>query len=163
MEHGLALWCLLTAVQIRVNLIAAPFAAFFLSLALFPVGCSHTRPKGLVVRIAGLGRCNDVRTIVLEVLPGRILRLNSENQKREELEHRLEEIFRTRAYRYVFVIGDPNVSFEDVAEVIDMASKQVDYVALLTPSVLGRADFRDDGTCIDPNLPTEYIAHPPRQ
>ena len=97
------------------------------------------------------------------MLPGRILRLNSENQKREELEYRLEEIFRTRAYRYVFVMVDPNVSFGDVAEVIEMASKQVDYVALLTPSVLGRADFRDDGTCIDPNLPTEYIAHPPRR
>ena len=34
----------------------------------------------------------DVRTIVLEVLPGRVIRLNSENQKREELEYRLEEI-----------------------------------------------------------------------
>jgi hypothetical protein len=66
-------------------------------------------------------------------------------------------------YRYVFVTGDSNVPFGDVAEVIGMASKQVDYVSLLTPFVLKRANYRDDGTCLDPNLPTEYIAHPPRQ
>ena len=149
--------------QIRRSLIAAPLAAFFLSMTTFPAGCSRTPPKGFVVRIAGLGRCSDVRTIVLEVLPGGVLRLNYENQKRDELEQRLEEIFRTRAYRYVFVMGDPNVPFGDVAEVIDTASKQVDYVALLTQSVLERADFREHGTCLDPNLPAEYIAHRPRQ
>lgn len=141
---------------------AAPFAALLFGLTTFMASCSHP-PTGLAVRIAGLGRCGDVRDVVLAVLPDGVLRLNGENQKRNELGHRLQDIFRTRAYRYVFVTGDPNVSFGEVAEVIDIASTQVDFVAILTPSVLRKATYHEDGTCLDPNLPADYIAHPPRQ
>ena len=56
--------------------------------------------------------------------------------------------------------GDPNVPFGEVAEVIDIASKQVDFVAILTPPVIKKATYREDGTCLDPNLPGDYI--PPR-
>ena len=114
-----------------------------------------------MVRIAGLRRCADVRRIVLEVLASGGLRLNSENERRDGLASRLEDIFKTRAYRYVFVTGDPNVSFGEVTKVSDIALKQVDYVAILTPSVISRATYRGDGTCLDPNLPAESIAHPP--
>lgn len=114
----------------------AVLPAAILGLTTFALGCSHTS-TGLVVRIAGTGRCNsDFRDVILEVLPGGNLRLNSENQKRDELAHRLEDIFRTRYYRYLFVEGDPNVPFGEVAEVIDIASKQVDFVAILTPPVI---------------------------
>jgi biopolymer transport protein ExbD len=146
-----------------MNPMAAPFAALLFGLTTFMASCSHPTPTGLAVRIAGLGRCGDVRDVVLAVLPAGVLRLNGENQKRGELGHRLQDIFRTRAYRYVFVTGDPNVSFGEVAEVIDIASTQVDFVAILTPSVLRKATYQEDGTCLDPNLPANYIAHPPRQ
>jgi hypothetical protein len=131
-------------------------------LTTFVKGCSRP-PTGLAVRIAGLGRCGDVRDIVLEVLPGGALRMNSENQRRDELGQRLEDMFRTRYYRYVFIKGDPNVSFGEVAEVIDIASKEVDFVAILTPSVIRKATSHEDGTCLDPNLPADYTGHPPRQ
>jgi biopolymer transport protein ExbD len=144
-----------------MNPVAAPLAALLFGLTAFIASCSHPS-TGLAVRLAGLGRCGDVRDVVLEVLPGGVLRLNSENQKRDELGHRLHDIFRTRAYRYVFVTGDPNVSFGEVAEVIEIASTQVDFVAILTPSVLRKATYQEDGTCLDPNLPADYIAHPPR-
>jgi biopolymer transport protein ExbD len=88
-------------------------------------------------------------------------KLNSEPLQRESLDHTLEEIFRTRANRYVFVIGDPATSFGEVAEVIDIAAKQVDYVTVLTPAV-ARMHTGLEGACIDPNLPPEYILHPPR-
>ena len=145
-----------------MNSMAAPLAALLFGLTAFMASCSYPS-TGLAIRIAGLGRCGDVRNVVLEVLPGGVLRLNSENQKRDELGHRLQDIFRTRAYRYVFVIGDPNVSFGEVAEVIDIASTQVDFVSIPPPSVLRKATYHEDGTCLDPNLPPEYIAHPPRQ
>ncbi len=122
---------------------AAPFAALLFGLTTFMASCSHTATTGLAVRIAGLGRCGDVRDVVLAVLPAGVLRLNGENQKRDDLGHRLQDIFRTRAYRYVFVTGDPNVSFGEVAEVIDIASSQVDFVAILTPSVLRKATFQE--------------------
>jgi biopolymer transport protein ExbD len=148
-------------VHTRVTSIAALFAVLLFGLAACMVGCSHT-PTGIAVRIAGIGRCTDVRDVILDVLPGGGLRVNSENQTRDELGRRLEGIFRTRFYRYVFVTGDPNVPFGEVAEVIDIASKQVDYVAILTPSVMKKATYLEDGTCLDPNLPGDYIAHPPR-
>jgi hypothetical protein len=34
---------------------------------------------------------------------------------------------------------------------------------ILTPSVMRKPTYREDGTCLDPNLPDDYIAHPPRQ
>ena len=124
-----------------------------------------------MVRIAGIGRCSSLRDIVLEVLPGGGLKLNSENQKREELGRRLEDIFRTRVVRYVFVTGDPSVTFGEVAEVIDIAAKHADYVAIATPSVMKKATYqggsclrseKNEDTCLDPKLPGDYIAHPPR-
>jgi biopolymer transport protein ExbD len=125
-----------------MNPMAAPLAALLFGLAAFMASCSHPS-TGLAVRIAGVGRCGDVRNVVLEVLPGGVLRLNSENQKRGELGHSLQDIFRTRAYRYVFVIGDPNVSFGEVAEVIDIASTQVDFVSIPPPSVLRKATYQE--------------------
>jgi hypothetical protein len=148
----------------------APFAALLFSLTGFSVGCSH-KPTGLVVRIADVGRCSDLRDIILEVLPGGGLKLNSKNQKHEELERRLGDIFRTRAVRYVFVIGDPSLPFGEVAEVIDIAAKQADYVAIVTPSVMKKATYLGGGclpseknkdTCLDPKLPVDYITHSDR-
>src|SRR5581483_10197285 len=139
--------------------IAAPLAALLLGLSTLSVSCSQ-KPKGLYVRIAGIGRCEDNRNILLEVLPKRGLKLNGEDQKRDELERRLKDIFKTRVYRYVYVIGDPNVSFGEVAEVIGIAAKQADYVSIVIPSVMKQATYRGEScrasdhrkdTCLDAN------------
>ncbi len=135
----------------------AALAALVFGLTTYAVGCSH-KSTGLAVRIARTGRCGDIRDIFLEVLPGGGLRLNSQDQKRDELAHRLEDIFRSRAYWYLFVEGDPNVSFGEVAEVIDIASKQVDFVSLATPSVIKATNPED--ACLDANLPGYYSGHP---
>lgn len=87
--------------------------------------------------------------------------INRDVVNRRDLNPRLEEIFKTRVYRWVLVAGAPDLQFREVAEIIDEVSKKVDYMAILTPSVLKQADWRT-GTCIDPNLPHDYIAHPPR-
>jgi hypothetical protein len=44
----------------------------------------------------------------------------------------------------------------DVVEVMRIAAKQVDYVVIVTPSVLRKATYKEDGTCLDPNLPPGY-------
>ena len=77
---------------------------------------------------------------------------------RADLERRLEEIFRTRHYRYIFLIADPDLQFAEVAQVIDSAAKQVDYISLVPPSVLKQIEV----SCFDPRLPETYLAHPTR-
>lgn len=117
--------------------------------------CFQT-PKSLVVRIAGLGRCVDVRDIVLHVLPQGGLTLNGQPQKRADLGRRLDEIYRRRWSRHVYITSDPNALLGEVVEVIDIAGKHVDHVVIVTPSVLKKATYRGDGTCLDPNLPPGY-------
>ena len=49
---------------------------------------------------------------------------------------RLEEIFKTRAERVIFVKGDPDLEFQDVAKVIDIAKGVgIDKVGLMTPQM----------------------------
>jgi len=73
---------------------------------------------------------------------------------------------------HVYVISDPNVSFGEVAEVIGIAARQADYVAIVTPSVMKRATYQGEAclpsehgkdSCLHANLPGDYIAHPPRR
>jgi biopolymer transport protein ExbD len=142
-----------------------PLAVPLVSLIVLSVGCSHPS-TALMVRIADVGGCTDQRDIILEVLPHGGLKLNSENQKREELGPRLDDIFKNRVLRYAFIKGDPTVSFGEFAEVIDIAARHVDYVAVVTPSVVKRATYqggsclphdRSKDTCLDPRLPAAYI------
>src|ERR1700727_3910362 len=64
------------------------------------------------------------RTVVVQVLDdnGKIkLKINQEDVTMENLQTRLTDIFKTRAERVMFVKGDPDVEFQNVAQVIDIA------------------------------------------
>ena len=139
----------------------APFAALFLTLIAIVVGFSPA--TGFNATTARLEPCgnDDRRNVVVQVLSHGGLRINVEDVKREDLNRRLEEIFKTLAYRYVFLTADLDLPFGEVAQVIDSAAKQIDYIAILTPSILNQA--RGGSLfCIDPNLPGSYISHPAR-
>ena len=81
------------------------------------------------------------RTIVVQLLdhgpgnpPG--LKINQDEATWETLQGRLEDIFKTRAEKVMFVKGDDNVPFADVASVIDIAhSAGVDKVGLITAKI----------------------------
>jgi biopolymer transport protein ExbD len=109
-----------------------------------------------MVSIAGLGRCSDVRDIVLRVRPHGRLTLNSEVQTRDRLARRLDEIYRSRWSKYVYISSEPTVPFHEVIEIVQLVSKHVDHVVIVTPSVLKQATYRRDGTCLAPNLPSGY-------
>jgi hypothetical protein len=113
-------------------------------------------PSDVMVRIAGLGRCGDVRDIILRVLPHGGLTLNSAAQTREGLARRLDDIYRTRWSKHVYITSEPNVSFREVVEIIQLVATHVDHVVIVTPSVLKQATYRSDGTCLAPNLPSGY-------
>jgi|ERR1022692_515306 hypothetical protein len=96
-------------------------------------------PRGLLVNIIQQPKyCADGAVVVphvLKVFRDGALKLDNEGLRRDGLEGKLREVFATRAERMLIVNGDRDVSFQEVAEVIDIARKQADYVALLTPSV----------------------------
>jgi biopolymer transport protein ExbD len=81
------------------------------------------------------------RTIVVQLIdhgagnaPG--LKINQDEATWENLQSRLEDIFKTRAEKVMFVKGDDNVPFADVASVIDIAhSAGVDKVGLITAKI----------------------------
>jgi hypothetical protein len=63
-------------------------------------------------------------------------RLFGENLRVSQLPQQLERIFRTRAFRPVFIVlSDPGTVFGDVASVIDIAVREQYEVVLLTPAV----------------------------
>ena len=83
----------------------------------------------------------DNRTVVVQVIEragGRpVLKINQDDVSWNDLGNRLTDIFKTRAERVMFVRGDDNVEFQDVAQVIDVAkgTQWVDKIGLLTRNI----------------------------
>jgi biopolymer transport protein TolR len=81
------------------------------------------------------------RTIVVQLIDrgagqAPALKINSEDTTWENLQGRLTDIFKTRAEKVMFVKGDSNVPFADVANVIDIAhASGVDKVGLITAKI----------------------------
>jgi biopolymer transport protein TolR len=73
------------------------------------------------------------RDIVVRVAKDQSIRINEESVAPERLEQRLREIFARRATKLIFILGDRNLEFRDVARVIDRArGAGVMQVALMT-------------------------------
>jgi biopolymer transport protein ExbD len=76
------------------------------------------------------------RTIVVSVDAQAHLTINQTPISMTELGPRLEEIFKTRNERVMFVKGDPDVDFGDVAAVIDVAKGAgIDKIGLITKAI----------------------------
>ena len=80
------------------------------------------------------------RTIVVQVIKSGgaepALKINQEDVTWDKLQSRLEEIYKTRAEKVMFVKADTDLPFADVAQVIDIAhSAGVDKVGLITAKI----------------------------
>lgn len=81
------------------------------------------------------------RTIVVQVIdkgPGQTpgLKINQDDVSWTDLQGRLTDVFKTRAEKVMFVKGDDNIPFADVANVIDIAhASGVDKVGLITAKI----------------------------
>ena len=76
------------------------------------------------------------RTIVIQIDANKQLRINQEPVSERTLGPRLEEIFKTRAERVVFVKGDPTLEWLEVARVIDIAKGAgIDKIGLITAKI----------------------------
>src|ERR1700687_2383699 len=81
------------------------------------------------------------RTIVVQVIdkgPGQDpgVKINKDDVTWDTLQGKLTDIFKTRAEKVMFVKGDDNIPFADVANVIDIAhASGVDKVGLITAKI----------------------------
>lgn len=78
------------------------------------------------------------RTVVVSIEPGtgegrRLVKINQDPIDIRSLGSRLEDIFKTRNERIIFVKGDATLTFGDVAQVIDIAKgANMDKIGLIT-------------------------------
>jgi biopolymer transport protein ExbD len=78
----------------------------------------------------------DLRTVVIVINRDKSMMINQEPTDEARLGQRLEEIFKTRAERVVFVKGDSELEFQIVARAIDIAhGAGIDKVGLMTAKV----------------------------
>src|SRR3954451_47530 len=78
-------------------------------------------PKGLEAIVPQPAQPNqktdaDQRTVVISVNKDKSMLINNESSDEAHLGSRLEEIFKTRAERVIFVKGDPDLEFQSVAK-----------------------------------------------
>jgi len=118
----------------RLVLRTAQWSAFLLLLAL--VAAAPFSSRGFLVYVAKVPeQCGDYTLFVLEVFQDRSMKLRNEAVNRGDLDRRLREAFKTRAEKVLFIKGDPSLALQDIVEIIDIASRQVDHIALITPFV----------------------------
>jgi len=78
----------------------------------------------------------DDRTIVVQVFKNNSIKINQDDVTLDKLQGRLEDIFKTRAEKVAFVKGDSDLTFYDVAQVIDkIHAAGVDKVGLITAKI----------------------------
>jgi biopolymer transport protein ExbD len=79
---------------------------------------------------------SDQRTVVIVIDKNHHYQINSEDTDEANMGQRLEQIFKTRAERVVFVKGDPDLEYQWVAKAIDIAhGAGIDKVGLMTAKV----------------------------
>lgn len=81
----------------------------------------------------------DDRTIVVTINKDHSMLVNTEPIEEKVLQKRLEDIFKTRAERIMFVKGDPDIEYKWVAEVVDIGhGAGVDKIGLMPFKDLGQ-------------------------
>jgi biopolymer transport protein ExbD len=82
---------------------------------------------------------SDTRTVVITINGDHSMMINQEPTTEGALGNRLEDIFKTRAERVVFVKGDPTLEYRYVADAIDIAhGAGIDKVGLMPFKDLGQ-------------------------
>jgi hypothetical protein len=74
------------------------------------------------------------RVVVIQLSTDGSVKINVDPVKRAELGVKLDDIFRTRAVRLVYVTAESDLAFSEVVNVVDIATNHVDHIALLPRS-----------------------------
>ncbi|HEX4168636.1 MAG TPA: biopolymer transporter ExbD [Bryobacteraceae bacterium] len=79
---------------------------------------------------------NQDPTVVVEIKKDASIDINGQPVSQADLQTKLEDIFKTRATKILFVKGDPDVDYRYVAQAIDAAKGAgLDKVGIMTPKV----------------------------
>lgn len=125
-----------------VDINVTPMIDVLLVLIIIFMVITPLTPKGLEALIPQPPPPNqqqsesDQRTVVIIINRDKSMLINTEPTTLDTMGKRLEEIFKTRAERVVFVKGDGELEFETVAKAIDVAKGVgLDKVGLMTPEM----------------------------
>ncbi len=76
------------------------------------------------------------RTVVIQIDKDHTIKINAEAVLPAKLQDRLQEIFKSRAERVVFVKGDKELEFKEIAFAVDCAKGAgIDKIGLMTPKI----------------------------
>jgi len=121
-----------------VDMNVTPLIDVLLVLIITFMVVTNLTPKGLDA-IAPQSRpptkqpADDTHTIVVSIDAGRNIKINETPVTINELGPQLDDIFKTRNERIIFVKGDSTLPFADVARVIDIAKGvNIDKIGLIT-------------------------------
>lgn len=121
-----------------VDMNVTPLIDVLLVLIITFMVVTNLTPKGLDA-IAPQSRQPDQKptvadtTIVVSVEPGNHIKINETPVDINALGSQLDDIFKTRNERIIFIKGDSTIQFGDVAKVIDIAKGvNIDKIGLIT-------------------------------
>ena len=128
--------------SLKCDMNVTPFIDVLLVLLIIFMVIAPVTPKGLSALVPQPAKPNeqpsisDLRTVVISVAKDKSLMINQDAVTEADLQTRLEDIFKSRAERVVFVKGDPDLEYGPVAKVIDTAhAAGIDKVGLMTQKV----------------------------
>ncbi len=128
--------------SLKCDMNVTPFIDVLLVLLIIFMVIAPVTPKGLSALVPQPAKPNeqpsqsDLRTVVISVAKDKSLMINQDPVTEADLQTRLEDIFKSRAERVVFVKGDPDLEYRSVANVIDVAhAAGIDKVGLMTQKV----------------------------
>jgi biopolymer transport protein ExbD len=118
-----------------IDILLVLLIVFMVIVPSVPKGESALIPKSSLKSAPSEGN-----PIVLEVSKGdggqATFKINQQSVALRELPARLAAIYANRAQRVMFVKGDDRLSFDQVAEVIDIGhAAGIDHIGLMTPKV----------------------------